>query len=270
MNGDIMAQFKNIFVLTNKIEDKNFCCVHEKAEHFILVIFQSPVLFSYDAVNYFPVNKNSVILYQPQQLQTYKSNDSYFLNSFLIFDADADYFDKFKFPLNKPFTLTQDMIDEIIVILDGVSFIRNTDYFPEKREQIPQILQNLFEKIDRAYSTSTDSMIAMLYSLRENILNNPIENTVSKLALKAGYSESYFCKLYRQHFGMSPGKERQQQIIKIIKSYLENTDYSLETIAELCGLSSLPFMIKIFKRAESMTPHQYRLKISKRNNHSEK
>ena len=266
----IVDELRNIFVLTNKIEDKNFSCVHEKAGHFVLVIFQSPVLFSYDAVNYFPVRKNSVILYSPQQLQAYKSNDSYFLNSFLILDADYGFFNQFHFPLNKPFSLSQKAIDEAIVILDGVSFIRNTDYFPEKRAQVPSILRNLFEKIDQAYSSSSDSKISLLYALKENILNDPVGTTVSSLALKAGYSKSYFCKLYRQHFGISPGKERQNQIVRLIREYLESTDYSLETIAELCGISSLPFLIKIFKRSEGLTPHQYRLQKAQKGSPSKK
>lgn len=263
-----MAEYENIIALTNKMEDKDFVCFHEKTEHYILVVFQSPILFSYDTVNWFPVNKNSLVLYTPGRLQAYKSNDNYFLNSFSIFDADPSAFDGYAFPMNKPFSIPQSAIDEIVILLDGISFIRNTEYFPEKRAQLPDVLRHVFETIAEGYQKGGENLTALLYSLREDILSDPKNNSVSAVAEKAGYNESYFCKLYRKQFGISPGQERQQQIVRMIKKYLESTDLTLESIAELCGISSLPFMIKIFKRSENMTPHQYRLQALRRSSDS--
>lgn len=260
-----MAEIQNIYVLTNKIENKDFYCIHEKADYYLLIFFHSSILFSYDGKNYFPVNKNSIVLYSPQQIQAYKSNDEFFLNSFLIFNTEKEYFDDFNIPFNTPFTLTEQQINELILILDGISFIKNTAFFPEKRPHIPQIIGNLFRQIEQYYnsSQSNDNLTKLLHFAQKNIIDDPINNTVRSLAKKSGYSESYFCKIYRQQFGVSPGQERQQQIIKQIKIYLETTNHSLETIAELCGISSLPFMIKIFKKNEKLTPHQYRLKMQK-------
>lgn len=267
-----MAELKNIFVLTNKIEDKNFSAIHEKKDYWLFVIFHSSILYSYDAINYYPMAKNTVVLYSPNQIQAYKSNDSFFLNSFVIFNTDKSYFDEFKFPLNEPFTLQEKYIKQITTTLDGVSFIKNTNFFPEQKIHIPSILKEVFNMVERGYAEIQidNSNANLLFSLKEDILYDPINNNVKKISDKSGYCESYFCKIYKEQFGISPGKERQLQIIKIIKKYLETTNYTLETIAELCGISSLPFMIKIFKREEKLTPHQYRMAIQKRKDYIHK
>lgn len=258
-----MNEIENIYVLTNKMERKDFFCIHDNADYWLFVVFQSPILFSYDNIEFFPVNKNSIILYPPKKLQCYKSNDDYFINSFLILNTKAEYFDEFSFPVNKPFTLSQEQINNILLILDGISFIKNTQFFPEKRVLIPDLIHNLFKTIQQAFNSTqlNDSIVNMLHSIKTDMINDPISNTVSKLAQKSGYSEPYFCKIYREQFGSTPGYDRQKQILKKIKQYLETTNLSLETIAELCGMASVPFLIKIFKKSEGLTPHQYRIKM---------
>ncbi len=265
-----MSIVSNIQVLTHKTEDSGFLCLHEKAGHYIIIIFQSQVLFSYDMKDYFTVPKNSIIVYSPDRIQAYRDDDSIFINSFCIFDTTPDFFDKFNFPLNKIISTTKELADRIILNLSGMAFILNTNYFPEKRALVPEMLADALKIVEEAYNTGIDnSLLSIMYSIREDIFNDPIQNTTKILAQKVGYSESYFCDRYKKVFGTTPGSDRQQSIVKKIKNYLISTNYPLEKIAELCSIASTPFLIKIFKKYEHITPHQYRLNYYKENKKNE-
>ncbi len=258
-----MARFENIIAITNKMETPDFVCFHERADMYLLTIFQSNILFSYNGTHYFSCPKNSVIVYSPEQLQAYKSHDSFFLNSFLGFLCDSSLFTGYTFPLNRIFTVNTEDLNKILKILDEISFTLNTNYFVEKKHLIPSIIVSLFKTLEKAYHTSVNSIPSknVLFNAREDLLTNPIENPVNVLAQKLGYNLSYFCEIYKKQFNISPGQERKKQIVQIIKKYLETTNYSLEKITELCKISNTPALIKMFKQCENLTPHQYRIKF---------
>jgi len=71
-----------------------------------------------------------------------------------------------------------------------------------------------------------------------------------------------FCKS-QEIFNILPSQDRKRQLVEVIKNYLEKSDMSLETIADLCKLKSVPYLINLFKSIEGITPHQYRLKYQK-------
>ena len=250
-------------ILTNKMEQKNFFCYHpyDQLSCYLLLVFQSNILFSYNNEEWFPIKKNHIIVYTPDHMQTYKSNDSYFLNSFLELSADTDYFSQFDFPLNNLIAASQENIDEIITLMDGLSFIYNTNYLPEQKLHIPQIMHNLLKTVEAAWKEQAQNgltIAAVLNTARENMIGEPVQNTVRYMAQQAQYSEAYFCSLYKKMFGISPGQERAHYLVKRIKQYLETTNYSLEKIAELCNLSNAPALIKLFKKQEGLTPLQYK------------
>lgn len=250
------------------METPNFECYHERAKMYLVTFFQSSIFFSYDGDKYFSCPKNSIIVYSPDQIQAYKSNDTTFLNSFLGFECDGSFFNNYKFPLNKIFTIDSDNSNKFLKILDEISFTINTNYFIEKKHSIPKLIYSLFDELEYAYKMSLTVLLpkSVLINAREELLKNPIDNPINILAKKSGYTLSYFCEIYKKQFGISPGQERKKQIIQIVKKYLESTNYSLEQIAEICKIANAPLLIRMFKQTEHITPHQYRLKNSEKQN----
>ncbi|MDK2902970.1 MAG: hypothetical protein PWQ93_889 [Clostridiales bacterium] len=74
-------------------------------------------------------------------------------------------------------------------------------------------------------------------------------------------SESYLSRIFKEETGMTFTEYITQKRIENAKYFLENTDMTMEQIANSIGLSIQSFM-RIFKKYENMSPGQFR--ISKR------
>lgn len=259
----IMCTVREYSLLTNKMEPKHFC-EYATTEKWLLIIFQTNVLFSYDGQNYFGVPKNSIVLYPPGQLHAYKSNDETFLNSFLFLAADDEFFTSFRFPHNHVFSVSQENISGIIDEMDRISYIVNTQSVPQLKKDVPARIASVFKRIEAAYADAEkkpleQSALRNFATIRNKMQHDPVQYTVRKMALLSGYSETYFGIKYKQFFGCNPCRDRKTQLVRVIKEYLETTDDSLEKIAERCNIESVSYLINLFKSSEKITPHQYRL-----------
>jgi len=82
--------------------------------------------------------------------------------------------------------------------------------------------------------------------------------TVPEMALLGNLSASRFSSLYRLFFDHSPLDDLiEARLIKACK-LLEQTNASVENIAEQCGFESLPHFSRIFRRKMDVPPSIYR------------
>lgn len=72
-------------------------------------------------------------------------------------------------------------------------------------------------------------------------------------------SQSYLCKLFHEN-GTTVTTVIQEIRLQHTRSLLEQSDLSIQNIAELVGYHDLTYFIKLFKRYFSITPYQYRKK----------
>ena len=263
-----MPNFENVVLLTQKMEPKDYS--HKSsAPSYTFLLFHSNIAISYDGEEYFHAPKNSVILYEPGALQCYKNIDSSYLNSFLAFDVDESFFKQYRFLLNKLFIIHPIYAEHILRYMDRLSYIVNTPYAREYEREIPNYIEQIFNLLDESYTFSANDVylenpqFVTLFNIKNLMMDDPVKYTPKETSRLFGYSEAYFCKKYKQFFGSTPSQDRKKLIVKIIKRYLETTDYSLEQIAEICNISSLPHLISLFKSFENTTPHQYRLRVKK-------
>ena len=78
------------------------------------------------------------------------------------------------------------------------------------------------------------------------------------MALLGNLSASRFSSLYRLFFDHSPLDDLiEARLIKACK-LLEQTNASVENIAEQCGFESLPHFSRIFRRKMDVPPSIYR------------
>ena len=91
------------------------------------------------------------------------------------------------------------------------------------------------------------------------------ENYASKISLE-DLSERFFIskyhlsREYKKVYGNTIGNVLTSQRISHAKSMLRFTDDSIDAIATVCGFQDSAYFIKVFKKAENMTPLQYRKK----------
>ena len=72
-------------------------------------------------------------------------------------------------------------------------------------------------------------------------------------------SQSYLCKLFHEN-GTTVTTVIQEIRLQHTRSLLEQSDLSVQNIAELVGYHDLTYFIKLFKHNFSITPYQYRKK----------
>lgn len=65
-------------------------------------------------------------------------------------------------------------------------------------------------------------------------------------------------RVLQKHTGMPPAKFIEKYRVETARKYLEDTDCSLEGIAEQCGLGNMGTMRRLFLRHLAITPSDYR------------
>lgn len=87
-------------------------------------------------------------------------------------------------------------------------------------------------------------------------LNEPLDTT--RLANQANMSLRNFTRVFTKQTGLPPAKYIEKVRVEATRKYLEDSDLSLEVIAEKCGLGSLVSMRRTFLRHLMITPSDYR------------
>jgi len=81
---------------------------------------------------------------------------------------------------------------------------------------------------------------------------------VEDMARRANLSESRFCAVFRQRFGVPPHRYLLRLRVQHAEELLRSTDYTLQQIAEFCGFADVHHFSKSFKRIIGMPPGVYR------------
>ena len=95
--------------------------------------------------------------------------------------------------------------------------------------------------------------------VRRYIDNHFKENlTLEQLAGLAHLNKYYLVHAYRREFGVSPINYLISRRIAESRFLLRETDHSLSTIAQMLGFSSLSYFSQCFRKAEGISPMEYR------------
>ncbi len=84
--------------------------------------------------------------------------------------------------------------------------------------------------------------------------------SLEDLAERFFISKFHLSREYKKIYGNTIGNELTYQRISHAKSMLRFSDDSVDTIALKCGFQDSGYFIKVFKKAENMTPLEYRKK----------
>lgn len=120
---------------------------------------------------------------------------------------------------------------------------------PDRQSQAPYISMALAERPRHSLSERIEHFLQ--HQLHRDI-------SVGELAEYCGTSERSLLRHFRQHYGVSPLAHIQHLRVERAKALLESTLLSFDEIVERCGYSDPSSFRKLFKRATSLTPADYR------------
>jgi transcriptional regulator GlxA family with amidase domain len=120
---------------------------------------------------------------------------------------------------------------------------------PDRQSQAPYISLALTERPRHSMSEKAEHFL-----LRE--LHREI--SIAELAQHCDTSERSLLRHFRQHYGSSPLAHIQHLRVERAKALLETTLLSFDEIVERCGYNDASSFRKLFKRATSLTPTDYR------------
>lgn len=127
-------------------------------------------------------------------------------------------------------------------------------------DEIYQWFLDIFEKIS-VYQNSNEQFKQKYFSAIETIISENFDKSdldLSFVADKVGLSYSHLRKKFKEYFSCSfPDYVNQKRIAKA-KDLLCQTDDTIETISETVGFNSYQAFSRAFKKAEGITPGQYR------------
>jgi transcriptional regulator GlxA family with amidase domain len=120
---------------------------------------------------------------------------------------------------------------------------------PDRQSQAPYISLALTERPRHSMSEKA-----------EHFLHRELhrEISIAELAQHCDTSERSLLRHFRQHYGSSPLAHIQHLRVERAKALLETTLLSFDEIVERCGYSDASSFRKLFKRATSLTPADYR------------
>ena len=165
----------------------------------------------------------------------------------VLFLADREFFDS-----SHPMTAVPaaDYLLKPFRDLDLILTLEDAMYFCGKRKQSEEDsvrLRLVREKIERYILDHYDQDLSM-----------------QGVAQVMNYSETHFCRLFKQCFKVNFSAYLNDFRIRQAKLMLLDTNYTAKEVALACGYQDNSYFIRVFKRFTGMTPVDYR--IHARNN----
>ena len=103
--------------------------------------------------------------------------------------------------------------------------------------------------------TSDERMKRVLKHLHEHITD---EIVIEDLANVACLTKTYFIRLFKQEFGISPVQYINRKKVERAQLLLFTTDKSVKEIAYMLGISDHSYFIRLFRKVAGITPQDYR------------
>lgn len=151
---------------------------------------------------------------------------------------------------------------EVISVVEEA--LRVTDDWNGNGIKAIQTIQNEAEEQKELMEEETDlnssRLSVMAFMVMEYIKSNFMnEISMSETARAIGYSEPYFCKMFKQQFGQSFTSYLAEYRVGEAKKMLEQPNVNVKEIGARVGYTDNNYFTKVFKRLEGLNPSEYRM-----------
>lgn len=125
-------------------------------------------------------------------------------------------------------------------------------------KNIYQIINLIGKELQRDYITNEKE--SQISSAVEKIHSSFTDNelSVAELARMSGITEAYFRRLFNAKFGISPKEYINRLRIRYAKRLLESGDFSVNTVATLCGYREPCHFSREFKKHTGISPSKFK------------
>ncbi len=244
-----------------KDEEPGFCFSHPHVStKYTFLHFYCPVIVELNGIRS-ETEEHSCIIYKSGTPQFYKAVEGELVYDYIKFEADEDFF----FNIDLPF-------DEIFYINVSSSYKTQmkfitwalTEKLTDQSTSIGLACANIMSELSeiRRFPSSKikreNEVNFRLSVLRKKIELNPEQWNVNLMADDFGLTRSHFTNLYKDHFGVSPADDIHRILDEKARKLLESSSLSVNEIAEACGYTACENFIRSFKKANGVSPLQYR------------
>ncbi len=159
-------------------------------------------------------------------------------------------------------------LDGMGQLSDSFKTIRNHFIYPdaasdfEIKSCIFKILAAVLKGGSNTASPAIEASVRYIKSHLEE------ELSVASLAKESGYSQNHYTNLFKAAMGETPSGFIRRCRIRKACELLEETNETVETIAQMCGFDNFSYFFRAFKKIQGRTPHAYRKAVRRYINNS--
>ncbi|MCR5031637.1 MAG: response regulator [Lachnospiraceae bacterium] len=140
----------------------------------------------------------------------------------------------------------------ILSVEEAIRIAREREeYVSYKAEEAPGVPEQIQEE-DALHSSRADAVRNYIE------LHYAEDLSIGIMAEHFGYSEVYFCKLFKQHFGESFVSFLTHYRIREAQRLLEDEAVNVKDVGRTVGYADSNYFTKVFRRIMGMSPSEYR------------
>ena len=248
------GQYYNSDIYKNLIIGKNGLSQLRRARNYEIEVYDKSGKLTYINGEKYDISKGDILISTPGDTRQSRSPFDCYSIKFLCNDTD--------FELKLRAISGIHHIDEYISIIKEMEDIYRLSEEIDKELSIDAKIRSIVAKIYESISDKNTNT-----SPHKSILDKSVrfieKNFHKKLSLKSiasasGLSSSYFHKIFKEVYFMSPNDYLNSKRISYAKSLLLNPSASIDMISEKCGFFSRSYFDTTFKKIVGMTPKEYR------------
>lgn len=169
----------------------------------------------------------------------------------------AELLKRYPLPLNEPFHIDDSFyLSSAIERIDKEKDLSLDGWEDVCNMTVRQAVIDLYRAYKKQASASATDK---LEEVRGAIMRNYKHAwTLEEMAQCCGYSQSYFCTLYKSRYGLSPVNDLLNHRLEQAKRLMLYARTPINEIADAVGFSSVYYFSKYFKKKEGISPKDYR------------
>ncbi len=152
-------------------------------------------------------------------------------------------------------TIVSVPVSELDEYIDRYEKFKSLFLFKENRLKAYSLFYDILNKLSNEQNAKTVILHPAMDYIENNISDTELSN--EKLAKHLKISEVYLRKLFTEQYGTTPKQHILGTRIKKAKQLLTDTTFSVTSISEQCGFTSVYHFCRAFKDKVGLTPTEY-------------